>query len=119
MGKRARLLCGLIMILLPALPLTGCDNPPWESGMVLALKVDTPKNGTTVTTSPVTVSGRVNGTQASVAKVSINGTDVPVKDRKFSGSVNLSEGKNAILVVATGGGATLNHNATVTYKPAD
>ncbi len=98
-------LLGILFVLsLLALPLTGCDNPPWESGMTLSLKVDTPRDGTTVNTSTVTVSGRVVGTQSAAAKVRINDADVPVKDGKFSTSVTLSEGTNVINIVATSGG---------------
>ena len=100
------------------LPLTGCDNPPWESGMILVLKVDTPRDGTTVTTSTVTVGGRVTGTQSASAKVKINGADLPVKDGKYSASITLTEGANAINIVAEGGGANINEKVTVTYVPA-
>ncbi len=85
--------------------------------MILNLKVDTPKEGATVTTPTITAAGRVTGTQSDTAKVTINGTDVPVKDRKWSGNVTLTEGTNVIKIVALGGGATLNQNVTVTYKP--
>jgi uncharacterized protein YfaP (DUF2135 family) len=110
---------GLLFVLcLLALPLAGCDNPPWESGMVLNLKVDTPRDGTAVTTSPVTVAGRVTGTQKAGARVTINGADVPVKDDKFSTSVTLTEGTNVIDIVAESGGAKPSQKVTVTYAPA-
>ena len=112
-------LLGILFVLsLLALPLTGCDNPPWESGMTLSLKVDTPRDGTTVTTSTVTVSGRVLGTQSAGAKVTINGADAPVKDDKFSTSVTLTEGTNVIDIVAASGGAKPSEKVTVTYAPA-
>ena len=118
MDRLFKLLGILFVLFLLALPLTGCDNPPWESGMVLNLKVDTPRDGTTVTTSTVTVNGRVSGTESAGAKVSINGADVPVKDRKFSTDVTLTEGKNVINIDATGGQAKLNEKVNVTYAPA-
>ncbi len=118
MDKLLKLLGILFVFSLLALPLTGCDNPPWESGMVLNLKIDTPRDGTTVTTSTVTVSGRVSGTESAGAKVSINGADVPVKDRKFSTDVTLTEGKNVINIDATSGQAKLNEKVNVTYAPA-
>ena len=118
MDKFLKLLGILFVFSLVALPLTGCDNPPWESGMVLNLKVDTPRDGATVTTSTVTVSGRVTGTESAGAKVSINGADVPVKDRKFSIDVMLTEGKNVINIEATSGQAKLNEKVNVTYVPA-
>ncbi|PKN28816.1 MAG: hypothetical protein CVU64_11385 [Deltaproteobacteria bacterium HGW-Deltaproteobacteria-21] len=108
----------LLIIALLTLLLTGCDSPPWESGMVLALKVETPKNGTTVTTPNVVVGGRVNGSQAAQAKVAINGTDVPVKDRKFSSNITLTEGTNVLNIAASSGGAALRENVTVTYAPS-
>ncbi len=109
-----------ILFLLPllALSLSGCDNPPWEGGMVLVLKVDMPKEGAKVSASPITVSGRVAGTESKVAKVSVNGIDVPVKDDKYSTTVTLSEGQNVINIVATSGQAKLTEKRTVTYAPA-
>jgi hypothetical protein len=113
-------LIGILFVLsLLALPLTGCDNPPWEAGMALNLKVDTPKDGATVTTSTVTVSGRVGGKENKGAKVSINGADVPVNDDgKYSTNVTLTEGKNVINIVATNDQAKPNEQVTVTYVPA-
>ena len=115
MGKFFKLLGTLFVLFLLALPLTGCDM---ESGMTLNLKVDTPRDGTTVNTSTVTVSGRVGGSESAGAKVSINGADVPVKDRKFSTDVTLIEGKNVINIDATAGQAKLNEKVNVTYVPA-
>ncbi len=108
----------LFVLSLLTLSLTGCAEPPWESGMVLNLKVDAPRDGATVNTSPVTVSGRVTGTESAAAKVSINGADVPVQDRKFSSDVKLTEGKNVINIDATAGPAKLNEKVNVTYTPA-
>jgi hypothetical protein len=109
-------LIGILFVLsLLALPLTGCDNPPWESGMVLILKVDTPKDGATVNTSTVTVSGRVKGTESAGAKVSINGADAPVQDGKYSTNVTLTEGKNIIKISAKGGQASPEEIRTVNY----
>ena len=118
MGTLFRLLGIFFVLSLLALPLAGCDEPPWEAGMTLSLKVDTPKKGTTVTTSTVTVNGRVSGSESAGAKVSINGADVPVKDSKFSTEVALIEGKNVINVDATAGQAKLNEKVNVTYAPA-
>ena len=106
----------LFVLFLLVLPLTGCDNPPWEGGMTLILKVDTPTDGATVNTPTVTVSGRVSGTESKSAKVTINDADAPVKDGKYSGDVTLTEGKNVINVVASGGQAKPTQQVTVTYK---
>ncbi|MBM4334088.1 MAG: cadherin-like beta sandwich domain-containing protein [Deltaproteobacteria bacterium] len=112
-----KLLGILFAFSLVAWPLTGCDNPPWEGASSLILKVDTPRDGSTVTTSTVTVSGRVSGTQSSGAKVKINGTDVSVKDRKFSIDVTLTEGKNVINIEATVDQTKLMEKVKVTYVP--
>jgi uncharacterized protein YfaP (DUF2135 family) len=109
-----------ILFLLPllALPLSGCDNPPWDGGMVLVLKVDMPKEGEKVSASPITVSGRVSGTESNAAKVSVNGTDVPVKDGKYSTTITLNDGQNVINIVAASGQAKLTEKRTVIYAPA-
>jgi hypothetical protein len=113
-----KLLGMLLGLSLLALPLTRCDSAPWDSGMVLVLKVDEPRDGIIINTPTVTVSGQVTGTQKAGAKVSVNGTNVPVKDDKFSSSVKLAEGKNVIEVVAESGGAKPSEKVTVTYAPA-
>ena len=118
MNNHFKLIGILFVLSLLALPLTGCDNPPWEHGMVLILKVDTPKDGTTVNTSTVTVSGRVSGSESAGAKVTINNADVPVNDGKYSTNVTLTEGKNVIKIVGTSGQAKPYEQVTVTYVPA-
>jgi hypothetical protein len=60
----------------------------------------------------------VSGTESAEAKVSINGADVPVKDRKFSTDVTLTEGKNVINIDATVAQVKLNEKVNVTYVPA-
>ncbi len=118
MNKNLKLLGILLLISLLAVPLTGCENAPWDSGMTLIIKVVTPKDGTTVNTPSVTVSGEVKGSESAAAKVSINDADAPVKDGKFSTDITLTEGKNVINVVATAGQAKLTEKVTVTYVPA-
>ncbi len=109
-------LLGILFVLsLLALPLTGCDS---DSGMVLVVKVDTPKDGSTVNTPTVTVSGRVVGTESKGAKVSVNDIDAPVTDGKYSANVTLNEGKNVIKIVAKSGQAGPIETVTVTYVPA-
>ena len=119
MGNFSKVPVILSALFLLALPLTGCENPPWESGMTLNLKMDTPRDGTTVNTPTVTVSGRVSGSESSGATVSINGTDVPVKDRKFSADVTLTEGQNVINIDAASGQARLNEKVKITYALAN
>ena len=109
-------LIGILFVLsLLALPLTGCDS---DSGMVLVVKVDTPKDGATVNTPAVTVSGRVGGTESKGAKVSINNIDAPVTDGKYSANIALNEGKNVINIVAKSGQSAPTETVTVTYVPA-
>jgi hypothetical protein len=117
-NNRLILLSTMLLLALLALPLTGCENPPWETGRNLVLNVDTPKDGLTVDTPTVAVSGRVVGIQSKGAKVSVNGAEVPVKDLKFSTDVTLTEGKNVINIGATNGTANLSQQVTVTYVPA-
>ena len=118
MDRKIKVLGILFVVSLLVLQVTGCSNPPWDSGTILSLKVDAPRNGTTVTTATVPVSGRVLGTQKAAAKVTINGAEVPVKDGKFSTSLTLTEGANVITIVATAGQANPNQKVTVTYAPA-
>ena len=115
MYKIIRLLGILFVFSLLSLPLTGCDT---EGSFLLVLKVDAPKNDTTVTTSTVTVNGHVGGTQSEKAQVTINDAVVPLKDRKFSTNVTLTEGKNVINIVASGGSEKMTETVTVTYAPA-
>ncbi len=86
--------------------------------MAMILKVDTPKDGVTVNTSTVTVSGRINGTESSNAKVTINGADTPVKDGRFAADIKLTEGNNVISIEATGGQSNQKEQRIVTYTPA-
>jgi hypothetical protein len=120
MDKLFKLLGILFVLSLLALPLTGCDVAGVGAGKTLAVKVDTPKDATTVNTPTVTVSGRVGGSESKGAKVSINTVDATVADGKFSSNVTLTEGKNVITVVATSGQTTTTteEKVTVTYVPA-
>jgi hypothetical protein len=101
-----------LVISLLALPITACK--PWESAIALIMTVDTPQDRTTVSASPVTVSGTVNKT----AEVKINDVAVPIKGGKFSTDVKLTEGDNVINVVATSGKDTVQKTVTITYNPS-
>ena len=114
MNKFFKLIGIFFVLSLFALSLTGC----MDDGSIMVLKVDAPGKDTSVTTPTVTVSGRVSGTESAGAKVSINGADAPVQDGKYSANVTLTEGKNVITIVATGGQAKPNEQVTVTYVPA-
>ena len=109
-------LCILFVFGLLVFPWTGCENAPWDAGMVLVLKVDAPKDGATVNAPTITVSGRVSGTEAKSAKVTVNNVDAVVKDGKYSADIPLTEGKNVINVVAMGGQAKPSQQLTVTYQ---
>jgi len=99
-----------LLISLLALPITAC----WEGSMILILTVDTPQDKTTVSASPVTVSGTVSKT----SEVKINDVVVPVKGGKFSTDFKLTEGSNVINVVATSGKDTVTKTLTITYNPS-
>jgi len=99
-----------VVILLLALPITAC----WEGSLILVLTVDTPQDKTTVSASPVTVSGTVTKT----AEVKINDVVVPIKGGKFSTDFKLTEGSNVINVVATSGKETVTKTVTITYNPS-
>lgn len=115
MDNRLRLIGLIFALSLLAWPLIGCD---FGSGMTLAVKVDTPKDGDTVNTPTVTVSGRLGGTESKGAKVKVNNVDATVTDDKYSANVTLTEGKNVITVVATQGQSKPEEKVTVTYVPA-
>jgi len=108
MGNLLKLLGILLVVSLLALSISAC----MEGSMVLILTVDTPQDKTTVSASPVTVSGTVTKT----AEVKINDVVVPVKGGKFSTDFKLTEGSNVINVVATSGKDTVTKKVTVTYN---
>jgi hypothetical protein len=101
-----------LVISLLALQIAACK--PWEAGYILGVTVDTPQDGTTVGSSPVTISGTVNKT----AEVKINDVVVPIKGGKFSTDIKLTEGSNVINVVATSGKDTVTKKVTITYNPS-
>ena len=109
MSNRFKLPGILIIILLLTLPIAAC----WERAITLDMTVDTPQDGTTVASSSITVSGSVTKS----AKVKINDVEVPIKARKFSTDLKLSEGNNVINVVATSGEETIVKRLTITYTP--
>jgi hypothetical protein len=84
--------------------------------MALTLKVDAPRNDTTVNNPVVEVNGRILGTDRASAKVTINDGNTPIKDDKFSASYTLAEGKNILdVVAASGAGARISEKVNVTY----
>lgn len=110
MNNLIKLAAILLVISLLAFSISACPG----GAMILALTVDTPQDGATVTVSPITVSGTVNKTD----KVKINDVVVPVKDGKFSTDIKLTEGSNVINVVATSGKETVDKTVKVIYNPS-
>ncbi len=109
MNNLLKLLGISLVIFLLALPMAGC----WQSAMTLMMTVDTPQDGTTVSASPITVSGTINKS----AEVKINDVVVPIKGGKFSMDFKLAEGSNVIKVVATSGKDTVEKTVTIAYNP--
>jgi len=110
MGNLLKLLGILLVVSLLALSISAC----MDSAMILVMTVDTPQDGTTITASPVTVSGTVSKT----AEVKINDVVVPIKGGKFSTDFKLTEGSNVINVVATSGKDTVTKKVTIVYNPS-
>ena len=83
------------------------------------LIVEQPANGGTYTNAPVTVSGRVD---KSVASVLVNGTAITVgPDGKFAVTVNFAQGSQTVRVVAktaTGGEVQETRTVAVSYTAA-
>jgi hypothetical protein len=116
MDNRLRVICLLCALSLLALPLTGWAE--FGSGRTLAIKIETPKNGSTVNTPTITVSGLVGGSDRDAAKVSVNSVDASVSNGKYSANITLTQGKNVISVTAISGPAKIKEEVTVTYVPA-
>jgi len=110
MNNRFKLLGISLVVFLLALSISAC----MDSAMILVMTVDTPQDGTTITASPVTVSGTVSKT----AEVKINDVVVPIKGGKFSTDFKLTEGSNVINVVATSGKDTVTKKVTIVYNPS-
>ncbi len=110
MNNLFKLLGVSLVISLLAFPMVAC----WESAMTLIMTVDTPQDGTTVTASPITISGTVNKT----AEVKIDDVVVPIKGGKFSTDFKLTEGRNVINVVGTSGKETVKKTVTIVYNPS-
>ena len=83
------------------------------------LIVEQPANGGTYTNAPVTVSGRVD---KSVASVLVNGAAVAVgTDGKFTVTLNFAQGSQSVRVIAktaTGGEVQETRTVTVSYTAA-
>ncbi|HOG16466.1 MAG TPA: hypothetical protein PLB96_03890 [Syntrophales bacterium] len=118
MNRRFKWMVVYLVFSLVALSLNGCSDYPWEAGMTLVLKIETPSNDATVTTPTVKVSGRLVGSESKAATVKINNMDVPVKDATFSADVPLTEGKNVIKISAMGSGTSQEREVNVTYVPS-
>ena len=117
MRKMLGLIGVLLVVSLLAVLLAGCKSQP------LTVTVLEPKQGATITVSPVTVSGNVSD-----AKVTVWVNDNIVTVTKytrgggwFSSEVGLNEGENTIKVLAARGTPNkwkdvVERQVTVTYK---
>ena len=117
MSKILSLIGVLLVVSLLAVPLVGCKSKP------LIVTVLEPKNGATITASPVTVKGNVSD-----AKVTVWVNDNMVTVTKytrgggwFSSETDLNEGENTIKVLAARGTPNkwkdvVERQVTVTYK---
>jgi len=123
MNKKFKLLGILLVISLLAVPLVGCAKG-------LTLTVSEPKDGATLTESPVAVSGTISDPEATIT---VNNVEVEVVevvttletlkahttgDGSFFADIEL-EGENTITVVATLGEETVTKTVTVTYTPSE
>lgn len=79
------------------------------------LEIDTPIEGLITNSSPITVSGKSEpGNQyVTITSVSINGENVSVEGGAFSKDVELDEGENEIVIIATD---TVGNTVTVRRK---
>ena len=124
MNKKFKLLGILLVISLLAVPLVGCAKG-------LTLTVSEPKDGATLTESPVAVSGTVSDPEATIT---VNDVEVEVVevattletlkahttgDGSFFADIELAEGENTITVAATLGEETVTKTVTVTYTPSE
>jgi nitrogen fixation protein FixH len=109
MRKKILLLTtALLIIPLLVLSLAGCAKE-------LTLSVGTPRDGATVTSSPITIRGTVSDAGATVK---INDRVVEVdKEGSFTTTIEPLEGKNIINITATRDDKTINKTITVTYTP--
>lgn len=78
----------------------------------LTVSITSPADGTTMNSTPITVTGTVNGPSPTVA---VNGVKAAVSGSTFTAGLNLKEGPNTITAVATDSyGQTASHSITVT-----
>ena len=108
-----KLLAILLVISLLAMPMVGCAKP-------LTLRITTPKDGITITESPVRVAGYVPDSKV---VVTVGSTEVqPNRKGYFFCRVELTEGENIIKVVAKRGKPgnwkeTVEKTITAIYAP--
>lgn len=92
-------------------------KPVEDAGAAPAVSITSPAGGSTVTSSPVTVSGKATD-NVGVTSLTLNGTAVPVgADGSYSAPVTLTPGVNTITAIAKdGAGNTAQAAVQVTYK---
>ena len=110
MTKIFKILAMAFTIPLLCLALVGCHHAG------LTVKITWPYNGTRVYATPAPVKGIVSNPSASVT---INNTPVVIAENGYYvGSVDLVEGENTIIIVATlEGQESVSNTITVIYKP--
>ena len=120
MIKIFKVLGMMVIVPLFCVALVGCT-----STKAVELEITSPADGEVLSTSPVTVEGRVSDLEVTVT---INGEEVLVRLKMepyglqrqypaFSGDVELSEGGNTITVIARLNGQEMSETITVTYAP--
>jgi hypothetical protein len=83
------------------------------------LSISSPNNGSTVSSSSLTVSGSVSDASSGVASVLCNNAAATFGGGSFSCSLNLNSGSNTVQVVATdAAGNSTSVNLSVTYNQA-
>jgi len=108
MNKISRLACVLLIFTLLVISLAGCAAP-------LSPSISRPRDGATVKTSPVRLTGTCPDNKATIT---VNGQEVAVTQYgAFEAYVPLTEGENTITVVASRGDKTGTKTIKITYAP--
>lgn len=120
MVKIFKVLGMMVIVPLLCIALVGCTTTK-----AVELEITSPADGEVLSTSPVTVEGKVPDLEVTVT---INGEEVLVRLKMepyglqrqypaFSGDVELSEGENTITIIARLNGQEVSETITVTYAP--
>lgn len=125
-AKLKLFVCILGIISLLSVALTGC-----VSATALKIKITSPEHGATVSTSPVTITGKVTGyprgevtvgeqTARLIPEVTVNGVKAEVSENGiFSAQVELKEGKNKIEAIAMLNNVEAKDTIKINYTPSE